>query len=340
MRIKTWLFFFLAGANAWGSDLSTAATEPLGAATSPPMPSSTVSVIQPGEGRNSEVHLYGSFDVKVSGKLAREMASDVASARKNVTLYLNGVRMANIAPFISAAPDGSSDVLLRFRLDRIPDDDENREAWDTLLRRVPCGTTHIEVAIGSANQLPVYAPENEKLRFRVNSARWQRLSVLLGVGILLLGFYCVFGRWNEMLREGGGSYSLGRSQMAFWSLLVISCFVAVLVVSQWQMERIPSQVLILLGISGATGLSAKLIGSSNKRAAPRGSTGSWLRDILRDDTGPSFPRLQILLWNLVLGVVFVVSVFRTLSMPEFSDTLLALMGISNGTYLGFKIQEK
>jgi hypothetical protein len=41
-------------------------------------------------------------------------------------------------------------------------------------------------------------------------------------------------------------------------------------------------------------------------------------------------------WILILGVVFVFCVFRQLTMPKFDATLLALMGISSGTYLGFK----
>ena len=43
---------------------------------------------------------------------------------------------------------------------------------------------------------------------------------------------------------------------------------------------------------------------------------------------------------LSLGVIFVASVYKDLAMPEFNATLLGLMGISSGTYLGFKVPEK
>ncbi len=46
------------------------------------------------------------------------------------------------------------------------------------------------------------------------------------------------------------------------------------------------------------------------------------------------------LWTIVLGMVFVGAVRQVMSMPEFPETLLVLMGISNATYLGFKIPEK
>lgn len=69
------------------------------------------------------------------------------------------------------------------------------------------------------------------------------------------------------------------------------------------------------------------------------SQGFWI-DILSDRDGVEFHRFQMVVWTVVLGVVFVHSVWARLAMPEFSATLLTLMGISSGTYLGFKIPEK
>lgn len=63
-------------------------------------------------------------------------------------------------------------------------------------------------------------------------------------------------------------------------------------------------------------------------------------DLLSDAYGPSFHRYQILIWTVVLGVLFITGVYQTLAMPGFDATLLALMGISSGTYLGFKIPEQ
>jgi hypothetical protein len=70
------------------------------------------------------------------------------------------------------------------------------------------------------------------------------------------------------------------------------------------------------------------------------SSSQFIDDLLSDADGVSLHRFQIFVWTLVLGSVFVVSVLRELVMPEFSPTLLALMGISAGTYLGFKFPEK
>ena len=69
-------------------------------------------------------------------------------------------------------------------------------------------------------------------------------------------------------------------------------------------------------------------------------SAGFLRDILSDSSGYSFHRFQIFAWTIVLGVIFISSVYNRLTMPEFSTTLLGLMGISSGTYIGFKFPEQ
>lgn len=73
--------------------------------------------------------------------------------------------------------------------------------------------------------------------------------------------------------------------------------------------------------------------------AAAGISRGLLPDILSDGAGYSFHRFQIFAWTIVLGIIFVSSVYNNLTMPEFSATLLGLMGISSGTYIGFKFPE-
>lgn len=77
----------------------------------------------------------------------------------------------------------------------------------------------------------------------------------------------------------------------------------------------------------------------NSLPSPPGPTDGFLLDILRDETGVSFHRFQMAAWTIVLGFVFVIAVYQHLAMPDFSATLLGLMGISSGTYIGFKIPD-
>jgi hypothetical protein len=67
---------------------------------------------------------------------------------------------------------------------------------------------------------------------------------------------------------------------------------------------------------------------------------NFISDILSDDAGISFHRFQIFAWTIVLIVIFSAAVYSVLAMPDFDATLLALMGISSGTYIGFKLPQQ
>jgi hypothetical protein len=116
-----------------------------------------------------------------------------------------------------------------------------------------------------------------------------------------------------------------------------------------QNDRLANLVLrITLGTERA-GLIAALSGPIPSRikdidaiiaARPLPISRGFFEDILTDDDiGISFHRFQMFVWTVVLGIIFIASVYRQLAMPEFNDTLLALMGISSGTYMGFMIAE-
>jgi hypothetical protein len=70
--------------------------------------------------------------------------------------------------------------------------------------------------------------------------------------------------------------------------------------------------------------------------SPGGGIRQFFLDLLRERSSVDFHRFQMMTWTLILGVIFIFGVFQQLAMPKFDATLLALMGISSGTYLGFK----
>lgn len=85
-------------------------------------------------------------------------------------------------------------------------------------------------------------------------------------------------------------------------------------------------------------VSAKIADAKDGLTRPK-SAGFW-DDLVTDANGPSFHRFQMIAWTVILGILFLAGVYKNLAMPEFSGTMLALMGISAGTYLGFKIPER
>jgi hypothetical protein len=337
------------------------------------------------QGKDPKDFVYKMDDVitiKTTGKRADTIKKDLS---KPLTLHLNGVAMTNLAPSPEQNELGP-EVTIAFHLVRDAQQEESRKAWDTLFTRSKGYEMTIKPALAIGGDIPVSVYSNKTLKFYVATGSAVCWTIIIGLAIFFGVYYLLVTRTNMLHDEGTGCYSLGKSQMAFWGLLVILAFTAVWILTG-TMERIPPQTLILLGISGTTGLTAIMIGDSkrsdvknkltklkeeenelldkeakhprsisvtdqsrlagipqeinqlNKQLASGQSKGFW-RDICDDGKGASFHRFQVVLWTIVLGAVFVRTVAHIMSMPEFSETLLILLGISNATYLGFKIPEK
>lgn len=134
-----------------------------------------------------------------------------------------------------------------------------------------------------------------------------------------------------------GSYSLGRTQMAFWLFLVIAGYIFIAMSFDLYYGLLSNEILWLLGISGATGLGSVLINAGTTEG--RTSRG-FVSDVLSVDGAPQLQRIQAIAWTLILGALFVWTVARNFRLPVFDPTLLLLMGLVSGLYLGFKAQEE
>lgn len=66
----------------------------------------------------------------------------------------------------------------------------------------------------------------------------------------------------------------------------------------------------------------------------------FMKDLIMDGPSANPGRFQMLVWTAVLAGVFIYETWSKLKMPEFDNSVLALMGISSGAYLGFKQQGK
>ena len=103
---------------------------------------------------------------------------------------------------------------------------------------------------------------------------------------------------------------------------------------------LPNAVLILAGLGTATHVGSVLVDKSVGGTGDGEATQGILHDLLSDHDGYSVPRIQMVVWTVVLAFVYVTTVVRTLSMPDFPDSLLALTGISSGSYLLLKMREQ
>ena len=345
------------------------------------------------------------------------------AAPKAVSLKLDCLDMKLPSPEVCS---DANQVVFHFLLSRIKNsdtkpDDGNENQWRRLLRGSGSAKS-VEVRIqvtGTPDDIPVGQRPLETDTGSVWS--WAAWAIIAAVVFLIL----IYGTFSNLLRDltfypekdfkqdqpgwlawvpglakpAGGTrsrppYSLGRVQMAFWTVIILGAYLYLWMVLG-EINSFNATALTLLGFSIGTGLLGRTIDSSKqgdlvarlaeqKQLKARETelkgkkeknettpaedaelariearlteltrltteatetdgehvSQGWLTDILSDESGVSLHRLQTVAWTLVLGLVFVIGVTNDLAMPVFDNTLLALMGISSGAYLGFKVPEK
>ena len=225
----------------------------------------------------------------------------------------------------------------------------SRDVWGKVLARLD-GKEGIPVGIGTAQHGFVMDIGTAKL-------------VLTSKGDLLWGFIefsliaaiFVLGSYSGLLRDlpaspnnagappggcadrgKGRPFSLARVQMAWWFVLTVGAYLFIWLKTGDLSNTIPDSMLALMGISAGTTVLSAVVDSSSPGRREEASCG-FLFDILSDSDSISFHRFQMFVWTIVLGIIFIVKVRSTLIMPDFDDSLLGLMGVSSGAYLGFKI---
>lgn len=290
-------------------------------------------------GVNADPHqLYLGDWVVVSVCQLRTLLDAADAAQAPITLFMEGMDTGNKPQGIDLESG-----TLTFPLER---NEDNRELWRPFLYDPlfdPEVSVRLSVGIRGERPLPRVPGANLLIHIRKLFIDWTT-GAWIGVLVLLSAVIVLSAIRTDMLRDRASAdgvkppYSLGRTQMAWWFFLVVLSFNFIWLVTG-DRDTIPPSVLGLMGISAATAIVARAT-ARDESDAPRVSAG-WWRDLVTDERGTvALERLQVVVWTIVLSGVFMTSVIWYLSMPDFNATLLALMGISSGTYLGFNLPQK
>jgi hypothetical protein len=356
----------------------------------------------------------GDVAVGLDGDLAVVLKLDPGTVvdAEHAVLFLDGRAITGLTGTIYS----SNDKALIFHLVR---NDDNKAAWQPLLaapglkpRSVAVGIWLTKPDPGNKTPPPPLA-RADGVQPTFDLVVLSPRSLVAGAVAVLLVMAAVWAGATKtnilkdallpQLAPEEQTYSLGRSQMAFWFTLIFAAFVF-LFFMLWDYNTLTTQSLVLMGLSGATSIFSVAvdaakdtpIGAANEtlraiglrtyddvlrldqeiaeRQAGLKNTPStdadtilklrteisdrlnkkrswreltrpfvsqgWYRDLTTDNNGPALHRLQMFVWTLAIGVLFIVEVYRSLALPEFSATLLALMGITSASYIGFKYPEK
>ena len=162
------------------------------------------------------------------------------------------------------------------------------------------------------------------------------------------------------LWEGAdGRASFSKFQLWLWTMVIslgiFSIWIARMIVAEdvvSPIDDIPESLLSLLGISVLTAVGAKGVTTSyinqnlSKKPSkkPDDRTGP-IQELLADDSGiPELAKLQMFFFTFIAVIFFLITVadninggvVANLVLPDVDQSLLVLMGISSGGYLGKK----
>jgi hypothetical protein len=239
----------------------------------------------------------------------------------------------------ATGPDGA--LELRARLDAAP----GGAFW----------AAHDLLAFGCSGD-PANPAFLAQTRVRV-SALWPAAGVAAGVVVL---FYLVAAR-TAARRLGGVSFdpvqitagvdgrgSISKLQILFFSLIVAGMLVYVLL-RVGRLGDLSTDVLLLLGISGAGGAAVKQAAVMRRRIAAE--NWSWLRrqgwqpppvqtswrDLVMEGAEFDIYRFQILIFSLVVGGALLFTGLFGLADFQLPPALVGLLGLSQVVYLGGKV---
>ncbi len=265
------------------------------------------------------------------------------NAPEKLTLFINGREIKDNHP-ISVNPEHSE---LVFKLDKTPQSEttqsgmtQSETTWDDLIVRQKnwgkkgiSRSVRASVGPGGGTEYPTKAA----FRLIFLPMPWAIVCLVFCLGTL--AGLVVLGRRSSVLRDfPTGPYSLARTQMAIWTWLVVSSYFFLFVMWWDPQVPIPTSIIGLLGISASTYMAAALVDRTGPNTPPAVSK-TFLKDICGGDQGVQLHRIQIIAWTVVLAFAYVMHILTKLSVPDFNPTLLGLLGLSAGTYVGFKFPE-
>lgn len=142
-------------------------------------------------------------------------------------------------------------------------------------------------------------------------------------------------------------FSLTKVQFGLWTVIISSVYIYLaLCKGDCSETSINKTALVLMGIFAGTAVASSMMDKSemndNRPRHQNTPSQGFFIDILSDDNGISMHRFQNVAWTIIAITVYLYKLSQVITgcqLPELSDTLLALTGISNATYLVLKSKE-
>ncbi|HTE10246.1 MAG TPA: hypothetical protein VK645_04735 [Chitinophagaceae bacterium] len=152
-------------------------------------------------------------------------------------------------------------------------------------------------------------------------------------------------KWK--LTNTNAPFSLTKVQFGIWTVIIASAYIYLsLCKGDLNLDSINKTALVLMGIFAGTAVASTIMDkneiSDNRPRHQNTPSQGFFIDILSDENGISLHRFQNFAWTIIAIIVYLYKLSGAVAgsaLPELSDTLLALTGISSATYLALKTKE-
>ena len=306
-----------------------------------------------------------------------EKLFDKACANRNIILFLNNWPLTDVTPLPPLDPAlGELNFKLVNKRHTDGTDPWQPILGSPGLSGLP---VTVSIGLDKGYALPPKGPNLPKLTLTVLPPGWLIAWLVIFAAMVFvfisLARNTTIMRDSAPSTNTMGPYSLSRTQGAVWFFAILAAYLFIGMITGDFSTSINSTALTLMGIGAGTVLGSAVIDAQKDtpaqrnaiqdattkvtgdiKVAPtdgsvskdeldsqlkklRGETEGFFRDIVSDANGVSFHRFQNAVWTFVLAFIFLILVYQNLAMPEFNTTLLGLLGLSAGTYLGLKIPE-
>jgi len=152
-----------------------------------------------------------------------------------------------------------------------------------------------------------------------------------------------------------GATSSSKFQFFLWTLVVLYAYIVIVVDAYYNHSNvqlgisIPQNLILVMGLSATTMLAAKGITSNYADTEKVDKSDTVKGGLFLDDSGyPDLAKIQLMSWTFIGIGIFLLKTLNGIigstealtAVPDIDGTLVALMGIGEGAYIGKKIITK
>ena len=193
-------------------------------------------------------------------------------------------------------------------------------------------------------------PQHVVLAFVISFA----IVFVIILSVHLIVKHLKHGRLRDIIRDNERYPSLALFQFSAWTAIIAFFYLVVYLIRVFGdvleiPPAIPSNLLTLMGISVAVPVVSGGISAVKYRTKERPDKPHSFSTMLEEDDKPTLTRFQLFIWTWI-GIAIYFFIFlamltkhgalqavENLYLPDIDPTLVILMGISQGAYIGGKL---